>query len=338
MDNVTVLIPSYNHGSLLVYQVESLLRQSSPPRRIFIVDDGSTDNTLELLQRFVGNEIVRVIPQKKNLGVHAATDLLLNHVDTELFAFAAADDLLTRDWCETMGALLVAHPSAKMAISNAFIFENGAVSLTDAIRPPRGQSDGVYTPAQFSEALRSHGKLPPSNTIMYRSDIIEEVVRPVFRNQELSSLTDILLILAVATRYPVAYSTKPTGVSVKHRDSYGHAFFSREHLRRLVSVIDVFSRRDRFIEDAAVVDFVTRYTRYSWVKQMVLSSLAANKRDNAGFKYLYGLVRSYGELLAAFVANRRFLYLRFRTKPQRNPSDELKAVLDPALMERLNVA
>ena len=106
--NVTVLIASYNHGPFLSYQLASLLLQTAPPKRIIVLDDGSTDDTKSILERFKEKNSIQVIYHEKNLGVHAAYCRLMNEVETEFFAFASADDLLTREWCETMASLLEA--------------------------------------------------------------------------------------------------------------------------------------------------------------------------------------------------------------------------------------
>ena len=50
---ISVVIPTYNRGSLLLETLASLLAQPYRPLEVLIVDDGSTDNTLELLQQWI---------------------------------------------------------------------------------------------------------------------------------------------------------------------------------------------------------------------------------------------------------------------------------------------
>lgn len=336
MQNVTVLMPAYNHGNVLSFQIESLLKQTSPPKNIIILDDGSTDETQEILSRYQQNETVKVISQKKNMGLHAAINLLLNQVGTGFFAFAAADDILTRDWCMTTASLLETYRDAKMAITNSFIFENNRTYLTDSINTLNNKCEGVYKPSQYIELLMRHGKLPPSNTILYRSDIIEELIRPIFLKKELRSLVDVLLILAIATRYPIAYSTKPTGIFVKSNKSYGESFFSKEYLKDIVHNIELFSVRDRYIQHTNVVRFVISNTKYTWTKQIILRDMASNKMENKGSKYFFNSFFYYFKLLAIFLVYKRFRFLKFSRFKNNSQKHELEKFIDTSLFKRFD--
>ena len=339
MQNVTVLIPTYNHGHVLGYQIGSLLNQTSPPKHIIVLDDGSTDRTQQMLQRYEQNETVKIIIKEQNVGLHAAMSLLLNEVRTEFFAFAAADDLLTSNWCMTTASLLATYKDAKMAISNSFIFENNKVSLTDSITPLNGKSDGVYTPAQYMRLLMRHGRFPPSNTILYRSDIIEELIRPVLLKKELTSLVDVFLILAIATRYPIAYSTRPTGVFVRDHQSYGNAFLNKRHLEDVVANIRVFSIRDEPVFCDELIGFLTRYLEYSWSKQMVMADLRKNRDKTASFQYCYGAVAGYLKLLTLFVMHKRYLYIKRPTLIRSKKSSyKLDDFIDRGLLKRFESA
>ncbi len=260
--NVTILIPTYNHGSVLPYQIESLLHQTVPPERIVILDDGSTDDTHVVLNRYAGKKGIEVVRQDRNIGIHAGMNILLNHVETEYFAFAAADDVLTAVWCEVNATLLEKYRSAKMAISNSFISEDGRFCVTNLIRDLNGRGEGAYTPGEYIASYLKSGKLPPSNTIMYRTDIIEELVRPIISRKDLSSLTDVLLMLAIATRYPVAYSTQPTGVFFRSRESYGSAFYSAAHLKEMIAKVERFSSVEGYIQNSDVVRTLKGFLEY----------------------------------------------------------------------------
>jgi glycosyltransferase involved in cell wall biosynthesis len=338
MHNVTVLIPTYNHGSVLIYQIESLLKQTSPPVHIIILDDGSTDETQEMLKRYQQNETVKVLLQKNNIGVHAATNLLLDQVVTEFFAFAAADDILTSNWCMTTASLLETYKDAKMAISNSFIFENNQISLTDSIIALNSKDEGVYEPSQYTKLLMRYGKFPPSNTILYRSDIIEELVRPIFLKEELRSLIDILLILAIATRYPIAYSTKPTGVSVKNLQSYGNSFFSNDHLEHLVTDINLFAKRDKYILCDQLLIFVMRHVKYTWSKQIIANELRANKIKHRGVQYFPRALFYYSKLLTLFLLYKRFMFMKLHRVNTNVLNHKLVNCLDRSLFKRFDAA
>ena len=68
---VSVIVPTYNRANLIHYAIDSILAQTVPVLEIIVVNDGSTDDTAEVLNRY-GNEI-RYLEQS-NRGKSAALD------------------------------------------------------------------------------------------------------------------------------------------------------------------------------------------------------------------------------------------------------------------------
>jgi glycosyltransferase involved in cell wall biosynthesis len=99
MDNprITVIINNYNYGQFLRQAIDSVLNQSYPAHEVILVDDGSTDNSLEVALSF--GDRIRFIPQKNNgqastfnTGYYAATG--------DWIWFLDSDDMLTYDALE----------------------------------------------------------------------------------------------------------------------------------------------------------------------------------------------------------------------------------------------
>ncbi|MGB7067962.1 MAG: glycosyltransferase family 2 protein [Pyrinomonadaceae bacterium] len=86
---VSVIIPNYNYGRYLAEAVESALNQTFPPHEVIVVDDGSTDNSLEVLAEYDGR--IKVISQN-NQGVGAARNAGARMATGNLLAFLDADD------------------------------------------------------------------------------------------------------------------------------------------------------------------------------------------------------------------------------------------------------
>lgn len=86
---VSVIIPNYNYGRFLAEAVNSALNQTSAPHEVIVVDDGSTDNSMEILNGF-GNRI-KVIRQE-NQGVGAARNAGAEASNCDYLAFLDADD------------------------------------------------------------------------------------------------------------------------------------------------------------------------------------------------------------------------------------------------------
>ncbi|MEX1114064.1 MAG: glycosyltransferase family A protein [Akkermansiaceae bacterium] len=91
---VSVVIPVFNGEKFLAEAIESVLAQKQPDIEILIVDDGSTDGTAAVAEKF--GDAVRLIRQP-NRGVSAARNHGIRLAQAEVLAFLDADDLFTPD-------------------------------------------------------------------------------------------------------------------------------------------------------------------------------------------------------------------------------------------------
>jgi len=87
---VSVIIPTYNRGWILKEAIDSVLAQDYKDLELIVVDDGSTDNTFEILASY-GNDI-KVLFQE-NKGVSAARNRGITEASGQLIAFLDSDDL-----------------------------------------------------------------------------------------------------------------------------------------------------------------------------------------------------------------------------------------------------
>jgi len=87
---VSVIIPNYNYGRFIAESIQSVLAQTYPIHEIIVVDDGSTDDSIEIIRQF-GNK-ARLITQQ-NQGVGAARNIGVENSSGEFIAFLDADDI-----------------------------------------------------------------------------------------------------------------------------------------------------------------------------------------------------------------------------------------------------
>ncbi len=92
---VSIIVPCYNAEQFIRACIESALSQTWRNTEIIVIDDGSTDRSLEIIESF--NEIIRVIRKKKNRGASAARNDGLAEARGEFIQFLDADDLLPVD-------------------------------------------------------------------------------------------------------------------------------------------------------------------------------------------------------------------------------------------------
>jgi len=95
---ISVVLPVYNRAAYVGEAIESVLAQSLPPYEIIVVDDGSTDDSLAVIERFA-RPCLRVV-RRENGGIGAARNSGLRVASGDLIAFIDSDDLWERDKLE----------------------------------------------------------------------------------------------------------------------------------------------------------------------------------------------------------------------------------------------
>ncbi len=108
MATVSVIIPTYNRAWALGEAVESVMAQDYHDFEIVVVDDGSTDNTFEILQAFPEILVVR----QETQGVSAARNAGIERASGRLIAFLDSDDLWLPAKLSTQVAFFDSSPDA----------------------------------------------------------------------------------------------------------------------------------------------------------------------------------------------------------------------------------
>lgn len=111
MISIDVIIPTYNAGDLLADALDSVAAQLRPPRRVLVVDDGSTDDAV--YRCTVGRSNVTVIRQP-NAGVSAARNTGAAASQADALLFLDQDDMLTPSGLATLAAALESSPGLEM--------------------------------------------------------------------------------------------------------------------------------------------------------------------------------------------------------------------------------
>lgn len=99
---VTVFTPTYNRGYIIKYLYESLMRQTCMDFEWLVIDDGSTDNTQQIIDNFSSRPNPFTIRYYKieNGGKHRAINKAVQLAENELFFIVDSDDYLTSDAIE----------------------------------------------------------------------------------------------------------------------------------------------------------------------------------------------------------------------------------------------
>ena len=113
---ISVITANYNHAQLLPRCLSALLSQSVQPWEIIVVDDASTDNSLEVINSFAKQHpLIRVYSNERNLGVNLNNNRGLELARGDYVFFAAADDEVKPGFFEKSIRMLRDHPEAGLS-------------------------------------------------------------------------------------------------------------------------------------------------------------------------------------------------------------------------------
>ncbi len=116
---ISAVVPVYNTERYVAEALTAILSQTHPPDEVIVVDDGSTDGTLDELAAFRGE--IRVVRQG-NLGVAGAMNRCFEEARCEYVAKCDADDVWEQDKLERQIGAVLAHPEIDIAISGSRFF------------------------------------------------------------------------------------------------------------------------------------------------------------------------------------------------------------------------
>ena len=105
MSTLTVFTPAYNRAHTIGRTYESLCRQTSKDFEWLVVDDGSKDNTRELVEKWIAEGKIRIrYIYQDNQGMHGAHNTAYRNIDTELNVCIDSDDYMPDDAVEKIVA------------------------------------------------------------------------------------------------------------------------------------------------------------------------------------------------------------------------------------------
>jgi len=189
-NTVSVIIPTFNRADLVSDAIDSVLHQIVPPDDIIVVDDGSTDNTLQKLDNYRAK--ISIITQE-NKGVAAARNRGIQAAAGEWLTFLDSDDLWVPQKLQVQKTALAENPDFRIC------YTGETWQRSDKPVSPKKQ------PQRFSGWIYKHC-LPrcivaASSVIIHRS-ILEHIG---YFDETLPACEDYDLWLRISQKYPVLF-------------------------------------------------------------------------------------------------------------------------------------
>lgn len=208
MKTVDVIIPLYNGARWIRETLDSALGQSHKPNKIIVVDDGSTDDSKEIVSSYRRADVVLLQNSKK--GPSHARNLAVERSDSEFVAFLDQDDLWHPDHLKLLIEALEQYPRAPAAISQFALFQDGAAPVFSLSNRSREVTDPWKTYPSIST-------LHTTSAILYRSGAVREAGG---WSPDHQGNGDYYLFLKVAVENPVVRVKARTFAYRQHPGSF----------------------------------------------------------------------------------------------------------------------
>lgn len=199
---ISVVIPLYNKRGTVARAIHSVLSQSFRDFEIVIVNDGSTDNSVDEVER-ISDSRIRLINQA-NAGVSAARNKGIEEAKGEYVALLDADDEWDSDYLATQIGLAETYPQCDVFVVN-YHFKDAHGKITDTIirNLPFTSEHGILS-NYFEVASNSHPPMWTSAVMVRKKALLEIGGFPV----GIKSGEDLLVWAKLACRYHIAYCQK----------------------------------------------------------------------------------------------------------------------------------
>lgn len=191
---ITVFTPTYNRGVLLYNLYNSLLTQTCKDFEWLIVDDGSNDNTKQIVNSFVCENKIRIFYLfKNNGGKHSAINLGILNAKGNLFFIVDSDDFLSSNAVERIiwHYAFVEQRNDYSGICGLKVFQNGSII-------------GDRHPNDIIECSLFHFryklKIKGDRAEIYKTQVLKEFLFPIFENEKFCA--ESLLWNRIALKYP----------------------------------------------------------------------------------------------------------------------------------------
>jgi glycosyltransferase involved in cell wall biosynthesis len=232
-----VVLCVYNQADWLQGALEALTDQRDPADAIVVVDDGSTDASGAVAERFECRGLLRLLRLPKNVGVIEAGRAGLDALDTDFVGWFSADDRVMPGIFTAMRDLARARPGVGV-LASAVRIEAPADPRRARMHPVENEArDGDATAAELARANRRRYTWFASSGAFVRRDAL--LALGGWR-REFDMFCDWFAVYAIALRHGAAWTGAAYSVLRERPDSFG-SVAARDPVRRARALDAIFA-------------------------------------------------------------------------------------------------
>lgn len=202
---LTVVIPNYNDGSYIDAALRAITTQSRKADEIVVVDDGSTDNSVEIIERFIRRDsTIRLLRNERNMGMVFSSQRGFDSSSGDYIYWASANDRALPDLFKHSMDLLTQFPEAGLFCSDFSVFYDSESALIKKLRWASRPS--YLSPQQLTSQIRRWGNYIPGATSIFKKSALIAAggIRP-----ELKGHSDWFAYHVIGFRHGLCYCPAP---------------------------------------------------------------------------------------------------------------------------------
>lgn len=277
----SIVIPAYNYGHCVERAIRSALKQDYNNFDVTVIDDGSSDNTPEVLAALQqqGDSRLRCIRQQ-NAGLSAVRNRGIQESQHDWLIFLDADDELLPGALSLLADTIASAPDAALIIGN---HDSDDGNKRRSSRPPLVDADPE---TNFRAYLEKRLNISNGACAMHRKLFVQQTYQEDLRNNE-----DIPVFARTLACFPVAATPESIALIHKHADSWRH---------NLPSVLEVgMQRLESAIFDADLPSWSAKYRKAFRARRALFLVREAAKADQgAAVRHFYWLALSTAPAMA----------------------------------------
>ncbi len=216
--SLSVVLPNYNHAKLIPRALNAFLDQTPPAKEIIVVDDGSTDDSVAVIEEIARrHRSIRLVRHAANRGIVAAVKSGLEIATGEYLLFGSSDDFVLPGLYGRAYAALTANPAAALFCAGVALMDNDSrvIGLRPVTAPCRRAQ--YLSPGDVRRAIRASDFWYLGTTTIYRRRLLAEAG---YFDPRLGSIGDTLTNRLLAFRHGFCFDPAVLGVYNKDPASF----------------------------------------------------------------------------------------------------------------------
>ncbi len=224
MPKVSIVLPNYNYARYLDERIQSLLNQTYKDFELIILDDASTDNSIEVIEKYTADPRVKTKYFSENSGLpYQRWNDGADMAEGEYLLIAGADDSCHPTLLEKLVDKLDNHPSLGLVYSQSWEINSEGKHLrlakkrwTDSLNKERWQKDFIDSGKNEIEYLLFACTIPNASAVLMRRQVFIEAEK---FNAKMRLAADWMLWLKMLMISDIAFIAEPLNYFRQHEDT-----------------------------------------------------------------------------------------------------------------------